>query len=114
MKVIMPAFIENATSDADIASNVLYQQYRTLFEEFQSDYAELLAAQSPAIVIDELVSYFRALDLVTTLANLKDGDPVPQGMVMPEGRKPTEPKKKYYRIPLDEPHFKINTDDRTI
>lgn len=112
MKVVMPALIENPTTEAEIAQNELRAKYVALFAELQGDYEELFAAQHPAVVISDLISYFRALDLVTILSD--SNNPVPSGWVLPNGQRPAQPKNKFYRMPLDEPFFEINTDTRTI
>lgn len=92
MRVVMPEYIENATTEAEIASNQLYNAYMALFQEFQRTYASSLPS---GYVIDDLISYFKALDLVTNTSSER-------------------PKNKFYRLPLDEPYFEINIDSRTI
>lgn len=97
MKVIIPETIDkDQLTEEELLQMAVVDQYKDLFADMNSEYKDLFEAQSPKIEVTDLVSYYRGLQ---TIAN--NG-----GAALP--------KPKYLRLPLDEPTFKININDRTI
>lgn len=103
MRVIIPNVTaeEGAQlTDEELLQLAVVDEYQDLFEEMNTKYAELFAAQNPPLTVTDLVTYYRGLQVVL---NNQEGE----GAV-------EKPNPKYFRLPLDEPEFKINMDTRTI
>ena len=116
MKVVLPEHVDNAATAEELAANVIHEQYEQLFHDLQADYADLFAAQDPegvGIVVEDMMSYLRGLQTVAYLSD--SNNPPTDKMKLPSSMaRPSSLKSKYFRIPLDEPYFTINTDTRVI
>ena len=99
MRVIVPNISaeEGAQlTDEQLLQKAVADKYATLFADLNTEYRDLFASQTPPLTVDNLVTYYRGLQIISN--------------------DPNAPKLKpqYLRLPLDEPAFNINMDDRTI
>jgi len=94
MRVIIPT-IDSDASDVELKQAVI-ESYNNLFEDLNTEYGTFFATLNPPLVVDSIVTFYRGIRAIL------------------ESGTQSRPQPRYFRLPLDEPQFEINMDDRTI